>query len=90
MILKENIATLEQITYLKIHLGGDTTSQSRDIYLDNLNAVKVCKTNPVTEGCYTTGGTEGGALMHNGSVIGGLASWNYGGWGGLVARWKAC
>lgn len=75
MIFRETLATLEQIVYLKIYIGGDTTSSSTDILLDNLNAVKVCKTNAMTQGCYQYGGAFPGALLPNGAAIGNVDGW---------------
>jgi prepilin-type N-terminal cleavage/methylation domain-containing protein len=78
VILKETVATLEQIKYKEIDIGGSTAS-STNVFLDNINAVKVCKTNSQTEGCYSYD-TYPGALLHNGAVIASFDGWTA--WGG--------
>jgi prepilin-type N-terminal cleavage/methylation domain-containing protein len=79
-IFKEVIATLEQIKYQEIDIGGSTDT-SANVFLDNLNAVKVFKTNAITEGCYPYAGSEPGANLHNGAFVGSLGGWSVG-WNG--------
>ncbi len=91
-ILKETIATLEQIKYEEIDIGGSTDS-STNIFLDNINAVKVCKTNTQTQGCYSYN-TYPGAVLHNGAILASFDGWvpNWGSPGcyvdGILIDWN--
>ena len=70
-IFKEDIAALSEIVYFGWQDGSLRTSDMRPYVLNRLNAIKLCPTSPVVEGCYnaTFESNTGAAVLANGSVI---------------------
>ena len=83
-IIKESIATLNEVTYLgviTIELQPNTVDS---YYTSKINAVKACPNDAVAEGCWlasvpsalASDRTEPGVVMHNGSWIAGFESFS--------------
>lgn len=78
-VFKETIATLNSVFNTGIQRSEVTESNFGTYILDRINAVKICRTNAVTEGCWTTGvdpvagqASQAGAILHNGATLSGF------------------
>ncbi len=74
-VIKETIATLNQILYLGV-IQGEISDTNPDSYvLSKINAVKLCLNNVVADGCATQPlphpafSAYKGAVLHNGALI---------------------
>jgi len=84
---KEVISTVSDLAYMA-NLKGDTT------YLtSNINAIKVCSSNAVTQGCWTQTddvgageSTEPGYILHNGATVAGFNTFT--GANGIIVDWN--
>jgi competence protein ComGC len=83
VVIKETVATLNQILYSGVQLGEINASNFSTYMINNLNAVKLCPTNATSEGCVTAPvahpnfGNYKGAILHNGALVtcGGVGEW---------------
>lgn len=93
-IFKETIAILGYNANMYCQSGiKDTTLSLFDYYSQQVNSVKQCPTNGITEGCiatnsYATEGAEGAITLANGAAIGGINLSHYLGAEGMIVDWN--
>lgn len=89
-IFKETLSTISAVIYQGYIMGSITSGSNGTYLMNNINAVKLCTSNAMTQGCHPQGGsesTEPGMVLHNGVTI---AGWNNNGGSsnGFVVDWN--
>lgn len=94
-VMKETIAALNAALNTPCQMGEITESNIGTYLVDHLNAIKLCRTDGVAEGCWTqsdpmgTQATKMAVTLASGAVIGGLDDTNNGtGMDNIIVDWN--